>query len=128
MIRPHPLYRKSTLHKALQEKVLKVADVHWQETDLLQEDFMSVQEQLQKAWCTVTYTSGAGIDAILQGIPNIACDTGSMVYDVSSKNISEVEDPYRGDRLEWNNKIAHCQWSIEEFESGECWEHVSKSI
>jgi hypothetical protein len=28
----------------------------------------------------------------------------------------------------WSNKIAHCQWSIEEFESGECWQHVSKSI
>ena len=128
MIRPHPLYRKSTLHKALQEKVLRVADVHWQETDLLQEGFITVQEQLQKAWCTVTYTSGSGIDAVLQGIPNIACDTGSMVYDVSSKKISEVENPYRGDRLKWNNKISHCQWSIEEFESGECWEHVSKSI
>ena len=89
---------------------------------------MPIQDQLNKAWCTVTYTSGSGIDAVLQGIPNIACDTGSMVYDVSSKEISEVENPFTGDKLEWTNKIAHCQWSIEEFESGECWEHVSKSI
>ncbi len=128
IVRPHPLYRKSTLHKQLQEKILKVADVHWQETDLLKEGFMPIQEQLQKAWCTVTYTSGSGIDAVLQGTPNIACDTGSMVYEVSSKEIHEIENPYRGDKSEWANKIAHCQWSIEEFESGECWEHVSKSI
>jgi len=128
VIRPHPLYRKSTLHQALREKMLAVADVHWQETDLLQNEFVPIQEQLEKAWCTVTYTSGSGIDAVLQGTPNIACDTGSMVYDVSSKAISDVEDPFRGDKSEWTNKIAHCQWSIEEFESGECWEHVSKSI
>ena len=45
-----------------------------------------------------------------------------------SKNISEIENPFRGDKSDWTNKIAHCQWSIEEFESGECWQHVRKSI
>lgn len=128
IIRPHPLYRKSSLHNTLKEKVLNVPNTHWQETDLLKDGFVSIQEQLQKAWCTVTYTSGSGIDAVINGIPNIACDTGSMVYDVSSKDIAEVENPYRGEKKEWTNRIAHCQWSIEEFESGECWKHVSKSI
>ena len=128
IIRPHPLYRKSSLHNTLKEKVLNVSNTHWQETDLLKDGFVSIQEQLQKAWCTVTYTSGSGIDAVINGIPNIACDTGSMVYDVSSKDIAEVENPYRGEKKEWTNRIAHCQWSIEEFESGECWKHVSKSI
>ena len=128
IIRPHPLYRKSSLHNTLKEKVLNVSNTHWQETDLLKDGFVSIQEQLQKAWCTVTYTSGSGIDAVINGIPNIACDTGSMVYDVSSKEIAEVENPYRGEKKEWTNRIAHCQWSIEEFESGECWKHVSKSI
>ena len=128
IIRPHPLYRKSSLHNTLKEKVLNVPNTHWQETDLLKDGFVSIQEQLQKAWCTVTYTSGSGIDAVINGIPNIACDTGSMVYDVSSKDIAEVENPYRGEKKEWTNRIAHCQWNIEEFESGECWKHVSKSI
>ena len=128
IIRPHPLYRKATQHKILKEKVLKFKDVAWQETDLLQEGFVPIRDQLKEAWCTVTYTSGSGIDAVLEGIPNIACDTGSMVYDVSSKVLSEIENPFKGDKTEWANKISHCQWSIEEFESGECWEHVSKSI
>ena len=128
IIRPHPLYRKATQHKALQEKVLQVTDLSWQETDLLKEGFIPIQDQLANAWCTVTYTSGSGIDAVLQGTPNIACNTGSMVYDVSSKEISEIENPFTGDKTEWANKISHCQWSLEEFESGECWEHVSKSI
>jgi hypothetical protein len=102
--------------------------VQWQEADVTQKGFVPIQKQLQNAWCTVTYSSGTGIDAVLNGIPNIACDTGSMVHDVSSTDIKQVEEPYRGDKKEWTNKIAHCQWSIEEFESGECWEHVSKSI
>jgi hypothetical protein len=128
IVRPHPLYRKKSKQSICKNTVTKYFNVHWQETDLEKVGFIPIQEQLEKAWCTVTYTSGSGIDAVLQGVPNIACDSGSMVYDVSSKEISEVENPYTGDKTEWANKIAHCQWSIEEFESGECWEHVSKSI
>jgi hypothetical protein len=128
VIRPHPLYRKSSLHKSLKEKVVQISDVHWQEADVKEPDFVPIQDQLEEAWCTVTYTSGTGVDAVINGVPNIACDTGSMVYDVSSKNISEIENPYRGSKKEWANKISHCQWSVDEFESGECWEHVSKSI
>jgi len=128
IIRPHPLYRKSSLHNALKETVLAISDVHWQEADVTKPDFIPIAEQLEHAWCTVTYSSGTGIDAVINGTPNVACDKGSMVYDVSSTDISEIENPYRGDKSEWANKIAHCQWSIEEFESGECWAHVSKSI
>ena len=128
IVRPHPLYRKKTQHAECREAVCDYLNVEWQETDVRQKEFVSVQKQLLNAWCTVTYSSGTGIDAVLNGVPNIACDTGSMVYDVSSKNVSEIEKPFRGDKKEWTNKIAHCQWSIEEFESGECWEHVSKSI
>ncbi len=128
IIRPHPLYRKSSLHNALKETVLELSDVHWQEADVTKPDFIPIAEQLEHAWCTVTYSSGTGIDAVINGISNVACDKGSMVYDVSSTDISEIENPYRGDKSEWANKIAHCQWSVEEFESGECWAHVSKSI
>ena len=128
IVRPHPLYRKKTQHAKCKETVCKYVNVQWQETDVIQEGFVSIQKQLQNAWCTITYSSGTGVDAVINGVPNIACDSGSMVYDVSSKHISDVEKPYRGDKKEWTNKIAHCQWSIEEFESGECWEHVSKSI
>ena len=128
IIRPHPLYRKSSQHNTLKEKVLRVADVHWQESDVTKPDFRPIAEQLKNAWCTVTYSSGTGIDAVINGVPNVACDTGSMAYDVSSKEIAEIENPYRGDKTEWCNRIAHCQWSIDEFKSGECWEHVSKSI
>ena len=128
IVRPHPLYRKKSRHTECKENVTQHSNVHWQETDLEKDGFIPIQQQLQKAWCTVTYTSGSGIDAVLNGVPNIACNSGSMVYDVSSKELREVEQPYTGDKTEWNNKIAHCQWNIEEFESGECWEHVSKSI
>ncbi len=128
IVRPHPLYRKQTSHNILKEKILKIANVHWQEADLLKENFIPINEQLRGAWCTVTYTSGTGIDSVLHGVPNISCNPGSMVSEVSKRKVSHVNKLWRGDKTVWANKIAYCQWSIEEFESGECWEHVSKSI
>ena len=109
IVRPHPLYRKKNRHSECKERVIEYSNVVWQETDLTKDGFVPIQQQLDNAWCTVTYTSGSGIDAVLQGVPNIACDSGSMVYDVSSKELSEVEHPYTGDKSEWANKIAHCQ-------------------
>ena len=98
IVRPHPLYRKAEQLNKLKETVLRVSDVHWQEADLRQPGFVPIAEQLKKAWCTVTYSSGTGIDAVINGVPNVACDTGSMVYDVSTKDISEIENPYRSEK------------------------------
>ena len=128
IVRPHPLYRKKTQQAKCRDTVCQYFNVKWQETDLTSSDFIPIEQQLKDAWCTISYTSGSGIDSVLQGTPHIACDKGSMVYDVSSKSLAEVENPYRGDKSEWANKIAHCQWNLDEFESGECWNHVSKSI
>ena len=116
------------MHQNLRNKLEQIENVYWQDSDLKKENFMPIEKQLENVWCSVTYTSGTGVDAVLNGTPNIACDSGSMAYEVSSKHLSEVGNPYRGDRQDWSNKIAHCQWSVEEFESGECWEHVGKSI
>ena len=115
-------------HNELKENLLRISNVHWNEADVTKNSFQPIDKVLKNTWCTVTYTSGTGIDAVLHGVPNIACNSGSMVFDVSSKNLEDVENPYKGDKEIWTNKIAHCQWSIEEFESGECWDHVSKSI
>ena len=128
VVRPHPLYRKKDQHARCKETVCSYHDVVWQETDVRQEGFVPIQKQLINAWCTVTYSSGTGIDAVINGVPNVACDSGSMVYEVSSKDIAEIEAPYRGDKKQWTNKIAHCQWSVDEFESGECWQHVNKIL
>lgn len=128
VVRPHPLYRKKDQHARCKETVCRYHDVVWQETDVRQEGFVPIQKQLINAWCTVTYSSGTGIDAVINGVPNVACDSGSMVYEVSSKDIAEIEAPYRGDKKQWTNKISHCQWSVDEFESGECWQHVNKIL
>ena len=128
IVRPHPLYRKKYAHGLLKAELLQIKNISWQETDLKKDNFISIQEQLKNIWCVVTFSSGVGVDAVINGVPNIACDSGNMAYEVSSKNLSDIENPFRGDKKEWANKIAHCQWSLEEFKSGECWAHIKKSL
>ncbi len=128
VVRPHPLYRKKVQHRELQDECSKLPAVEWRNTNLNTGEFQPIEKDVGDAWCTVTYTSGTGIDAVLSGTPNIACNSGSMVYEVSSKELSKVENPYRGDRIEWMKKISMCQWNTEEFENGECWNHIRKTI
>ena len=109
--------------------MIKIKNVGWRDNDnrnLAQR--VPIQEDLNDCWCTVTYTSGSAVDSVLHGVPNIALGTGNMARPVSGHSLSEIENPYKGDKTDWLNKIAHCQWSIKEFESGECWQHVRKSL
>ena len=87
-----------------------------------------LEKDFNDAWCVVTFASGSAVDAVLAGIPSIACDSGNMAWEVSSHLLSEVENPYRGSRKDWINKIVHCQFSVKELEDGTCWEHVRKTI
>ena len=48
--------------------------MHWQEADVTKPSFIPIAEQLKKAWCTVTFSSGTGIDAVINGVSNVACD------------------------------------------------------
>ena len=51
-----------------------------------------------------------------------------MAWEVSTHKFEDIENRYLGDRTEWMKKVAMCQWSIHEFENGECWNHIKKSL
>ena len=95
-------------------KVINGKDVPW-------------EEQILDAHCVVSFTSGLSTDAILNGIPVVACDPGNFAWSISSQNIKEIENPFLADEdtvRDWLNTLAYCQWSKEEMESGECWHHL----
>lgn len=129
MIRPHPIYRKKLKLAALKRDMLQLESITWRDTDFrIQGEIETITQDLKDCWCTVTHTSGSAVDSVLNGVPNIATGTGNMAWPVSGHSLSEIESPYRGDKTDWLNKIAHCQWSVDEFRSGLCWEHVRKGL
>jgi hypothetical protein len=94
----------------------------------LPDNLRPLYEDFKNCWCVVTYSSGSSVDAVMAGIPNIACDTGNMAWPISSTKLDMIEEPYTGDTKLWEQQISHCQFSIEELRNGTCWNHIKQSL
>lgn len=87
----------------------------------------NLNETLDKAWCTVTYSSGLGIDSILRGTRAYAMNTGSFVHSLGFTNLSQIEDNKSlPDRTQWLNDLCYAQWSVDEIKEGEAWNHITE--
>jgi hypothetical protein len=87
----------------------------------------SLDDDLKGAYCTVTYSSGSGIDSIMKGIPTLAMDPGNFAWNVSSRYPSEIENlklANDGEITQWLSNLAYCQWTVEEMEAGKPWLHL----
>ena len=123
-IRPHPLPNKQQKLEQLKQKLRDVTFVE----NKLPYNLRPLSEDFKNCWCVVTYSSGSSVDAVMAGIPNIACDTGNMAWPISSTKLDMIEKPYTGDTKLWEQQISHCQFSTEELRNGVCWNHVKQSL
>jgi len=85
----------------------------------------SLSEDLGGAEFVVTYSSNASVDAMLAGLPVVAADPGSMVWDIAGHDIDDIRRP---DRTEWAHAMAFRQWNEAEIASGEAWENLKACI
>lgn len=107
LFRPHPV----EIRRGLSPAVPGVPTLHG-----------SLADALERAAVVVTYNSGTGIDAALAGVPVIACDEGSMAWDVAAHGLDA--DLVRPDRDAWCAQLAWRQWSLDEVRDGTAWEHL----
>ena len=83
-----------------------------------------IQEDLAKAHCTVSYTSGSSIDSILEGVPVITNSEYNFVWPISSHSLEDIENPKCGQREQLLYDLAYAQWSVEEIKEGKPWHHL----
>lgn len=107
MFRPHPV----EIRRETAEPVEGVPTLHGE-----------LCEALERAVLVVTYNSNVGTDAVLAGVPAIACDDGSMAWPVVAHGLGAPI--IRPERAEWCARLAWRQWSQEELRDGTAWEHV----
>jgi hypothetical protein len=81
---------------------------------------------LEGVHAVVVFTSIAGVQATLHGVPCFAThDCASAKF--GSMDLSRIEDPVRPDNREqmaW--ELADNQWTLLEMRSGMAWEHLTK--
>lgn len=74
----------------------------------------------------VAYNSNSAVDAVLQGIPTVTCDQGTMAWPITDH--VPHRRPAMRDRTQWARDLAYTQWSIEELASGEAWDHIKQGV
>lgn len=93
----------------------------------------TLQQDLENAYCTVSYSSGSAIDSVLAGVPTIALDPANFAYGISSNHIEHLD----GDNLkkaktedvqQWLCNLSYSQWSVDEMENGRVWQHLKPII
>jgi hypothetical protein len=75
----------------------------------------SLEQDLAGAAAVITYNSNSGVDAVINGVPAIVADQGSMAWDVSAHHVGSLVRPARES---WAHQLAWKQWSMEEISSG----------
>jgi len=72
----------------------------------------------------VTFNSNSGVEALLQGVPVLAFDEGSMVWSLCNRSLSDIESPSLPDRAQWLNDLSYAQWTLAEMKEGLAWKHL----
>lgn len=76
-------------------------------------------DALRGAWAAVTWTSGAGIKALVAGYPVFCEFPGWIGASASSPHLDQLEEPWTGDRFPMLHRLAWAQWTRSEIASGE---------
>ena len=126
VIRPHPLMNLKPGDEFF-EFYYKLNNLGLKNISVSDPAVEPLKQQLNNAYCTVSFTSGSSIDSIIEGIPVIAMDPGNFAWDVSSRYPEQITDIPRvpNQRIEqWLWNLAWSQWNKNEMKSGQCWEHL----
>lgn len=81
-----------------------------------------LDEALRDAWCIVTYSSNAAVDAILAGVPAVVL--GQSAVRPVAWSLDNIENPAWPERELWLRALAHHQFTLDEMRSGYAWEQV----
>lgn len=98
--------------RAVTDRPVKVRPHPGKERPPLDQDFTD-------AWAAVTWGSGAGIKAIIAGIP-VFHELESWIGAPAARfGISDIESPFLGDRLPMLKRLAWAQWGVDDISAGE---------
>lgn len=117
VFRPHPYLLE--IDKDFTGKYASaIPKEYWSSSD-------SIKEDLKNAKALVTFNSNSAVDAIIEGVPAIVGDKGSMAWNVANHSIQDLSDLKMPDRVSWLNDIAYSQWNINEIKKGYWWNHLT---
>ena len=73
----------------------------------------------------ISLNSSVGVESVLNGIPTVTMDEGSMAWDVTSHQPGEIHTPNRDEWCQW---LAWTQWHWDEIEAGHPIRHLFEEL
>lgn len=110
LFRPHPM----SLDRGYRRQTVKLA------AELLGD----LRTALAGAALVVTFNSNTGVEAVLAGKRTVVADVGGMAWDLCAHTVRDAWNAPAPHREPWLEKLAWCQWTMEEIRSGEAWATV----
>lgn len=121
IFRPHPEDRSSSNYT----KIQKIANEYNCTLDTSNTD---VVNSLKNCWACVTFSSGSAVDALLEGVPTVVSDSGSMAYPICDHSCLNIENISMNDRTQWLYDLSYTQWHINEMSLGLPWMHLKPKL
>lgn len=79
----------------------------------------TLKEDLQNAYCLVTWSSAAAVTAVMEGVPAF-CESMDCIVRPMAGNFEELT-PVHVQRDNWLGVVADNQWTLDEFRNGTAW-------
>ena len=84
----------------------------------------TIEQDFALAATVVSYSSNSCVESVIEGIPSFVISKKSVAWDVTSHDLSEINNPKIFDREQWLNNLAYTQWSLKEIEEGLPFKHL----
>ena len=119
VIRPHKMFIKSNDNQKINEvnKRFKNVEIRPYENE-------SIFDVLKNTWATVIFSTTAGLPSLIEGVPLFVTSKTSMLYEMSSGDLSQIENPKLQDRLPFLIKNANRHWTQKEILEGTYWNTI----
>jgi hypothetical protein len=69
----------------------------------------------------VVLNSSIAVKALMEGVPVVTMDRGSMAWEITGHTLDDIRTPEREDWCHW---LAWCQWSHDEIQEGTVWDFL----
>lgn len=91
----------------------------------------SITQDLDRAWCTITYNSSPGVASLLWGVPVFVTDpqaSRSQAWPLAGTDLSMIDQPQRPDRNEFYHRLAQCHFATQTLSDGHAWRFMRSRL
>ncbi len=119
IFRDHPLQKEN--YKPEVKNILNYTNIY------LSENF-KIEDDLDNSRCCITFSSGSAIESLLYGVPVVATDKRSFVYEIVENDFGKINNLKIPNLNTLKSSLSFTHYSFNEILDGTCWENIKKFI